>query len=103
MTQPVVDPSRRQYNKWVANESIEDYALRYSPAGFRKWTPAVIGTTMIGTNSALSYEAIGALLLLDYGYTNAIWAMVFAAVIIFAVGLPIFATIRPNTASTWTC
>lgn len=89
MTQPVVDPSRRQYNKWVANESIEDYALRYSPAGFRKWTPAVIGTTMIGTNSALSYEAIGALLLLDYGYTNAIWAMVFAAVIIFAVGLPI--------------
>lgn len=89
MTQSVVDPSRRQYNKWVANESIEDYALRYSPAGFRKWTPAVIGTTMIGTNSALSYEAIGALLLLDYGYTNAIWAMVFAAVIIFAVGLPI--------------
>jgi signal transduction histidine kinase/CheY-like chemotaxis protein/purine-cytosine permease-like protein/HPt (histidine-containing phosphotransfer) domain-containing protein len=89
MTQTTVDASRRQYNKWVANESIEDYALRYSPASFRKWSPAVIGTTMIGTNSALSYEAIGALLLLDYGYTNAIWAMVFAAIIIFAVGLPI--------------
>ena len=89
MTQTAVDASRRQYNKWVANESIEDYALRYSPASFRKWSPAVIGTTMIGTNSALSYEAIGALLLLDYGYTNAIWAMVIAAIIIFAVGLPI--------------
>jgi signal transduction histidine kinase/CheY-like chemotaxis protein len=89
MTQATVDASRRQYNKWVADESIEDYALRYSPASFRKWSPAVIGTTMIGTNSALSYEAIGALLLLDYGYTNAIWAMVFAAIIIFAVGLPI--------------
>lgn len=89
MTPLSVDATRRQYNKWVATESIEDYALRYSPASFRKWSPAVIGTTMIGTNSALSYEAIGALLLLDYGYSNAIWAMVFAALIIFAVGLPI--------------
>jgi len=86
---PAVDATRRQYNKWVATESIEDYALRYSPVGFRKWSPAVIGTTMIGTNSALSYEAIGALLLLDYGYSNAMWAMVFAAIIIFAVGWPI--------------
>ena len=33
--------------------------------------------------------AVGALLLLDYGYSNAIWAMVFAAIVIFAVGLPI--------------
>jgi signal transduction histidine kinase/CheY-like chemotaxis protein/purine-cytosine permease-like protein/HPt (histidine-containing phosphotransfer) domain-containing protein len=89
MKQTTVDTSRRQYNKWVADESIEDYALRYSPASFRKWSPAVIGSTMIGTNSALSYEAIGALLLLNYGYSNAIWAMVFAALIIFAVGLPI--------------
>ncbi len=89
MTQAAVDARRRQYNKWVATESIEDYALRYSPASFRKWSPAVIGTTMIGTNSALSYEAIGALLLLDFGYSNALWAMVFAAVVIFAVGLPI--------------
>lgn len=89
MATTAVDARRRQYNKWVATESIEDYALRYSPSSFRKWSPAVIGTTMIGTNSALSYEAIGALLLLDFGYSNAIWAMVFAAVIIFAVGLPI--------------
>ena len=89
MTHASVDATRRQYNKWVATESIEDYALRYSPSSFRKWSPAVIGTTMIGTNSALSYEAIGALLLLDYGYSNAILAMVFAAIIIFAVGLPI--------------
>jgi signal transduction histidine kinase/CheY-like chemotaxis protein len=80
---------RRQYNNWVANESIEDYALRYSPSSFRKWTPASIGNTMIGTNSALSYEAIGALLLLSYGFANAMWAMVFAAVVIFAVGWPI--------------
>lgn len=89
MQAQTVAAQRRQYNKWVANESIEDYALRYSPASFRKWTPAVIGTTMIGTNSALSYEAIGALLLLDFGFANAMWAMVFAAVVILAVGWPI--------------
>ena len=89
MTTSPVDASRRQYNKWVANESIEDYALRYSPSSFRKWSPGVIGTTMIGTNSALSYEAIGALLLLNFGYGNAIWALVFSAIVIFAVGLPI--------------
>lgn len=89
MSSETVAAQRRQYNKWVATESIEDYALRYSPASFRKWSPTVIGTTMIGTNSALSYEAIGALLLLDFGFSNALWAMVFAAVIILAVGWPI--------------
>ena len=89
MEAQTVDAQRRQYNKWVANESIEDYALRYSPSSFRKWSPAVIGATMIGTNSALSYEAIGALLLLDFGFQNAIWALVFSGLIILAVGWPI--------------
>jgi signal transduction histidine kinase/DNA-binding response OmpR family regulator/HPt (histidine-containing phosphotransfer) domain-containing protein len=89
MTQHTVEVVRRQYNTLVATESIEDYALRYSPSEFRKWSPTTIGNTLIGTNSALSYEAIGALLLLDFGFGNAIWAMTFAAAIIFAVGLPI--------------
>ncbi|MBK6907305.1 MAG: response regulator [Rhodocyclaceae bacterium] len=88
-TTHTVELVRRQYNNWVANESIEDYALRYSPSSFRKWSPAVIGATMIGTNSALSYEAIGALLLLDFGFANAMWAMVFATLAIFAAGWPI--------------
>ena len=84
-----VDQSRRQYNQWVANESVEDYALRYSPSGFRKWSPTILARTLIGTNSALSYEAIGALLLLDFGFANAMWALVFCGVVIFAVSLPI--------------
>ncbi len=28
----------REYNKWVANESLEDYSLRYAPRSFRKWS-----------------------------------------------------------------
>ena len=89
MEKPAVETARRQYNQWVATESIEDYALRYSPASFRKWSPLALGTTMIGTNSALSFEAIGALLVLDFGFANAMWAMTFAALIIFLVGIPI--------------
>lgn len=80
---------RRTYNKWVATESIEDYALRYSPSNFRKWSPVLIANTLVGTNSALSYEAIGALLVIDFGFSNAIFAIMFAAIVIFGVSYPI--------------
>jgi hypothetical protein len=29
---------RRDYNSWVASETMEDYALRYTPQRFRKWS-----------------------------------------------------------------
>ena len=29
---------RRDYNSWVARETIEDYALRYTPVRFRRWS-----------------------------------------------------------------
>ena len=29
---------RRDYNTWVAIETIEDYALRYTPRSFRRWS-----------------------------------------------------------------
>jgi len=28
---------RRDYNSWVADETIEDYALRFTPRSARKW------------------------------------------------------------------
>lgn len=89
MSKSSVDQSRRQYNQWVANESVEDYALRYSPSSFRKWSSITLARTLIGTNSALSYEIIGAVVLLDYGFANAMWALIFCAIVIFGVGLPI--------------
>ena len=27
---------RRDYNRWVADETLEDYALRFAPRSFRK-------------------------------------------------------------------
>ncbi len=84
-----IEKTRRQYNQWVATESLEDYALRYSPESFRKWSSFVIGNTAIGSISFLALEAIGAALLLDYGFSNAFWGIVFASLIIFMTGIPI--------------
>ncbi len=81
--------SRRQYNTWVATESLEDYALRYSPSSFRKWSPLLLANTALGGISFLALEAIGAVLLLSFGYSNAVWAITAASLIILAAGLPI--------------
>ena len=32
----LVVKNRRDYNTWVANETLEDYALRFTPHSFRK-------------------------------------------------------------------
>ena len=65
---------RREYNAWVADESIEDYALRYTPRSFRKWSEWRVGNTAFGAVSFLALEAIGAAIALNYGFTNALWA-----------------------------
>ncbi|HZF79592.1 MAG TPA: hybrid sensor histidine kinase/response regulator, partial [Rubrivivax sp.] len=81
---------RRDYNAWVARESLEDYALRFTPRSFRKWSEwKVANTALGGAASFLVLEALGATLLLQFGFANALWAILATAVIIFAAGLPI--------------
>ena len=80
---------RREYNAWVANESIEDYALRYTPRGFRKWSEWRVANTAFGAVSFLALEAIGGAIALNYGFTNALWAIIVVGLIIFLTGLPI--------------
>ena len=89
MTKHSVEKTRRQYNVLVATETLEDYALRYAPSSFRRWPSLLLANTAIGSIAFLVLEAVGATLLLSYGYTNAVWAIVFASIIIFAAGLPI--------------
>ncbi|MEN9868234.1 MAG: hypothetical protein RL748_3824, partial [Pseudomonadota bacterium] len=89
MESQAVKKTRRQYNRWVATESLEDYALRYSPASFRKWSPFQIANTALGSISFLALEAIGAVLLLGFGYTNALYAIALTSLLIFCAGLPI--------------
>src|SRR5437588_8911845 len=49
---------RRDYNTWVANETLEDYALRFTPLSFRKWSEFRLANTALGAMSFLALEAI---------------------------------------------
>jgi signal transduction histidine kinase/purine-cytosine permease-like protein/FixJ family two-component response regulator len=81
---------RRDYNAWVASETLEDYALRFTPRSFRKWSEwRVAHTALGGAASFLVLEALGATLLLQFGFINTFWAVLATAAIIFAAGLPI--------------
>ena len=80
---------RRDYNTWVANETLEDYALRFTPRAFRKWSEFRVANTAIGAVSFLALEAIGGAIAIAYGFTNAFWAIVVVSLIIFLTGLPI--------------
>ena len=80
---------RRDYNNWVASETMEDYALRFTPQRFRKWSEWRVANTAFGAASFLILEAVGATLLVQYGFMNAFWAILATGVIIFLAGLPI--------------
>ncbi len=80
---------RRDYNKWVASETMEDYALRFTPQRFRKWSTFRVANTAFGAASFLVLEAVGATLLVQYGFMNAFWAIIATGLLIFVAGLPI--------------
>jgi signal transduction histidine kinase/purine-cytosine permease-like protein len=82
---------RRDYNSWVGSETMEDYALRYTPQRFRKWSEWRVANTAFGAASFLILEAVGATLLVQYGWANAFWAILATGLIIFLAGLPISA------------
>jgi len=80
---------RRDYNTWVADETLEDYALRFTARSARKWSEFRVANTAFGAISFLLLEAIGASIMVSYGYTNAMWAIAAVSLIIFLTGLPI--------------
>ncbi len=79
---------RRQYNQWVNSQTLEDYALRYTPERARK-SSFRVGNTALGPIAFLACEAIGGSLTLTYGFSNAVWAIAFFSVLMFLIGLPI--------------
>jgi len=80
---------RRDYNSWVARETMEDYALRFTPRAFRKWSALRVANTAFGAASFLVLEAVGGTLLVEYGFINAFWAILATGLIIFLAGWPI--------------
>ena len=80
---------RRQYNQWVANQTLEDYALRFTAKKARRWSAGQISMTALGATAFLALEAIGAAITLNYGFINALIAMLAVGAVIFITGLPI--------------
>jgi len=84
-----IENNTREYNKLIADESIEDYSLRYTPKSFRKWSEFIIANTAMGSISFLALEAIGATIAIHYGFSTAFWAIFTASLIIFFTAIPI--------------
>lgn len=80
---------RRQYNQWVANQTLEDYALRFTAKNARRWSAGRVANTALGSVSFLALEAIGGAITLNYGFDNAFAAIVAVTVLILLTGLPI--------------
>ncbi|MGJ8522338.1 hypothetical protein R84981_001023 [Carnimonas sp. R-84981] len=73
----------------AANETLEDYTLRYAPRSFRRWSPAVVSITALGGIAYLADFSIGATIGLTNGSLNALIGIAVAALVIFLTGLPI--------------
>lgn len=80
---------KRTFNKLVNNPVLEDYSLRYAPKSFRKWSEWTVATAALGGIAYLADQAIGGSLAVQFGFTNALWGIIAAAIVIFLTGIPI--------------
>ncbi|MFG2878523.1 purine-cytosine permease family protein [Streptomyces sp. NPDC048337] len=79
----------RRYARLAADESREDYSLRYAPHSFRRWSPGTVAGTALGGIAYLADFAIGASIVFAYGFTSGAAAILAAAAVIFLTGIPI--------------
>ncbi|MEP4031467.1 ATP-binding protein [Roseibium polysiphoniae] len=82
-------PVRRKYNQWVNNQTLEDYALRFTAKSARRFSSRRISQTAIGAISFLALEAIGGAITLSYGTANAFVAILLGSLVLLFVGIPI--------------
>jgi signal transduction histidine kinase/ActR/RegA family two-component response regulator len=81
--------TRRQYNQWVNNQTLEDYALRFTARRARIWSPWWVANTAMGSIAFLACEAIGATVTLSYGFTSMLSALLVAGAVFLLSGIPI--------------
>jgi len=79
---------RRTYNQWAADETLEDFALRFTGRRARL-RPRRVAQTAVGALAFLACEAIGGSLTLAHGTLNALASIALLALLGFAMGLPI--------------
>ncbi len=80
---------KRTYNRWVANETMEDFALRFTARRARRWSYGRVANTAIGSISFLALEAIGATITLTYGFDTAVLAIMIVGALLFLTSVPI--------------
>lgn len=80
---------RRNYNQWVNNQTLEDYALRFTAKSARKWSLSRVANTALGAISFLALEAIGGAITISYGFDNAAIAILLVGLMIGLAGIPI--------------
>ncbi len=86
---PNLDTVQGTDSQKAVNETLEDYTLRYAPHSFRRWSPKVVAITALGGIAYLADFSIGASIGMSYGTTNAVFSILFAAIIIFLTGIPL--------------
>ena len=82
-------PAKREYNRLVADETMEDFALRFTAHRARRWSSAWVANAALGSISFLALEAIGAALTLSFGVPTAVTAILAVSALLFLTGLPI--------------
>lgn len=70
-------------------ETLEDYTLRFAPRSYRKWGPGVVAISALGGIAYLADFAIGANIGIANGTGNALWGILFFAVVIVVTGYPL--------------
>ncbi len=81
--------ARRRFGGLVNNPILEDYSLRYAPSSFRTWSEYAVAMAALGGIAYMADQAIGGSLAIQFGFTNAFWGILTAALIIFLTGIPI--------------
>lgn len=59
MEKPITHP-RRTYSRWVSNQTLEDYSLRYTASSARRIPASTVAVATTGSISFLALEVIGA-------------------------------------------
>lgn len=80
---------RRHYNKWVADQTLEDFALRFTARSARHMSIERVAKTALGATAFLALEGIAAAVTLNYGFINTVWAMLTVCLLFFITGFPI--------------
>ncbi|PWJ47372.1 Purine-cytosine permease [Quadrisphaera granulorum] len=73
----------------AAQDSLEDYAFRYVPRSFRRWSTSAVGVSALGSIAFLADFSIGASIGVVHGTIDAVLGVLLASAIIFVVGGPV--------------